>query len=253
MAVNIASLKAKNEARWNAMHVDPKRVPAFDIIARRLIEPSAKARYVGVQERLRQDGYKPVPWWFVAIVSVREYGGPPKWNKQLGQGDPLGQVSTHVPAGRGPFLPHPGDFTPQPGDVKPGNDAWTRGCLDALIDCKPNSALWPDWSPGGTLTQFELYNGLGYAMRGLPSAYVFSGSDQYERGKFVSDGKFDASVVDIQLGCAPLLARMMALDPSITFGLPQAPHGAQPATEPKPEPEQGFWDEVVEFLTRKVM
>jgi lysozyme family protein len=250
--VDLAKLKAENLTRWNAMHVDPRRLPMFDVYAQRLLAPAAKARYVGVQERLRQEGYKPVPWWFIAITSVREYGGPPKWDKQLAQGQSLDTASTIVPAGRGPFLSHPGDFTPAAGDVKPGNDAWTRGCLDALIDCNPHSAKWPDWSPGGALTQFEMYNGLGYAAMGKPSAYVWSGSDQYKAGKYVRDHVYDPNEVDVQVGCAPLLARMMALDPSIKFGLPDAPHDAPPAADPKPDPEHSFWDDLTELLTRKV-
>jgi lysozyme family protein len=252
VAVNLDSLKAKNAARWEAMHVDSRRIPTFDAYARRLIDPAAKARYIGVQERLRELGYKPVPWWFIAIVSVREYGGPPHWDKQLGQGNPLDRVSWLEPIGRGPFFPHAGDFTPAPGDVKPGNDAWTRGCLDALIDCNPKSALWPDWSPGGVLTQFEMYNGLGYAQMGKPSAYVWSGSNQYVSGKYIRDHVYDPNEVDVQVGCAPLLARMMVLDPSIAFGLPDAPHGAPPAAAPKAEPAHGFWEDLTEFLTRKV-
>lgn len=252
MAVNLDALKLKNGSRWTSMHVDERRRPAFDTTARRLLDLAARARYIGVQERLRKEGYKPVPWWFVAIVSVREYGGPPQWSKQLAQGQRLDQVSTIVPAGRGPFLPHPGDFTPQPGDVKPGNDAWTRGCLDALIDCAPHAAKWSDWSPGGVMTLFEMYNGLGYAAMGKPSAYVWSGSDQYVSGKYVRDHVYDPNTIDVQLGCAPLLARMMALDSTIKFGLPEAPHGAAPAAAPQPEPDRGFWDDLVELLTRKV-
>lgn len=252
MALDIPHLKAMNAARWAAMHVKLDRVAALDSVARRLIAPAAKARYVGVQERLRQDGHKPVPWWFIAIVSVREYGGPPHWDKQLGQGDALAQVSHNDPAGRGPFLDHPGDFTPAPGDVKPGNDAWTRCCLDALIDCAPHAALWPDWSTGGTMTLFEMYNGLGYAAMGRPSAYVWSGSDQYVSGKYVRDHVYDPNEIDVQVGCAPLLARMMALDPSITFSLPHAPADAPRPATPQPEPTHGFWDDLVELLTRKV-
>lgn len=75
MAANLTNLKTQNETRWKAMHVDPRRVPAFDVIAQRLIAPAAKAHYVGVQEWLRRDGFRPVPRWFVAMVSVHEYGG----------------------------------------------------------------------------------------------------------------------------------------------------------------------------------
>jgi lysozyme family protein len=248
---DLAALKAKNAQRWASMQISPGRVAVFDAQARKLIDPAAKARYVGVQERLRQDGRKPVPWWFVAIVSVREYGGPPRWDRQLGQGDPLSLVSTHEPAGRGPFLEHEGDFTPKAGDVKPGNDAWTRCCLDALIDCAPHAALWPDWSVGGVMTMFEMYNGLGYAGMGRSSPYVWSGTNQYVSGKYVRDHVYDPDAVDVQLGCAPLLSRMMALDPTIKIELPAAPANAPLPAPPHPEPAHSFWETLYDLLVRR--
>lgn len=205
---NILLLKANNARRWDAMHMKASRIPEFDETAKRLCEPAAKARYQGVTDRLIKANMQPVPWWFIAIVSEREYSGPPHWDKQLGQGDPLNQISRHDPAGRGPFLSHPDDVTP-------GNDAWTRGCLDALIDCGPYAAKWNDWSAGGTLTLFEEYNGLGYAAKGVPSAYVWSGTDQYVSGKYIADHVYRASAVDVQEGCAPILARMQVIDPTI--------------------------------------
>ena len=211
--VDIQGLTAENANRWQAMHLLAIRIPQFDATAARLCAADAKARYQGVETRLTEAGFQGPKWWFIAIVSEREYGGPPRWDRQLGQGDPLNQISRHDPAGRGPFLDHSGD-------VSPGNDAWTRGCLDALIDCAPYAAKWKDWSVGGTLTIFEEYNGLGYAARGVPSAYVWSGSDQYVSGKYIADHVYRASAVDVQEGCAPLLSRMMALDPSIQFANP---------------------------------
>lgn len=207
---NITALIAENGERWAAMHLKADRIPAFDATARRLCATEAKARYEGVTARLLALNAKPVPWWFIAVVSEREYGGPPRWDRQLGQGDRLDQVSHNDPAGRGAFLDHPTDTTP-------GNDAWTRCALDALIDCGPYAAKWTDWSPGGTMTIWEEYNGLGYAARGVPSAYVWSGTDQYVSGKYIADHVYRASAVDVQEGCAPILARMMALDPSIQF------------------------------------
>jgi lysozyme family protein len=207
---NIIALKAGNAHRWSVMHMRADRIPAFDATARRLCAPDAKARYAGVTDRLRSVGYQGVPWWFIAVVSEREYGGPPRWDRQLGQGDPLHAASVHDPKGRGPFPDHAGDTTP-------GNDAWTRCCLDALIECGPYAAKWNDWSPGGVLTLWEEYNGLGYAARGVPSAYVWSGTDQYTSGKYVADHVYRASAIDVQEGCAPILARMMALDPTILF------------------------------------
>lgn len=208
---NIPALITRNASRWEHMHLRASRINEFDSTARRLSAPDARARFQGVTDRLAATpGLYAVPWWFVAIVSEREYGGPPHWDKQLGQGDPLHQRSHNEPAGRGPFLDHPGDTTP-------GNDAWTRCAVDALVDCAPHAAKWRDWTAGGVMTILEEYNGLGYAARGVPSAYVWSGSDQYESGKYVADHVYRASAIDVQEGCAPILSRMMAIDPTITF------------------------------------
>lgn len=218
--VDIALLKSRNAQRWHDMHIKAARLPEFDRTAAALCAPEAKVRYRGVTDRLAElVGKDPkvlvaVPWWFVAVVGEREYGrdaqGKPRWDRQLGQGDPLDQVSRHDPKGRGPFLHHPEDVTP-------GHDAWTRGCLDALIECGPYAARWTDWSVGGVLTLWEEYNGLGYAAHGVPSAYVWSGTDQYTSGKYVADHDYRPGVIDVQEGCAPLICRMMAIDDSIKF------------------------------------
>lgn len=209
---DIVALKAVNAHRWANMHMRANRIPAFHATAVRLCAVDAKARYQAVTDRLVEAGHQQVPWWFIAVVSEREYGGPPHWDRQLGQGDPLNEVSRHDPRGRGPFLTHPED-------VNPGSDAWTRGCLDALIECGPYAAKCTDWSAGGSLTLLEEYNGLGYAARGVPSAYVWSGTDQYVSGKYVADHVYRQNVVDVQEGCAGIIAMMMAVDPSIQFAV----------------------------------
>jgi len=208
---NILTLETLNAHRWANMHVKADKLAAFHATAVRLGAPDAKARYQGVTDRLSEiAGAYAVPWWFIAIVSEREYGGPPHWDRQLGQGDPLNQPSRHVPRNMGPYLPKLGDTTP-------GNDPWTRCCVEVLLNSAPFAGKWQTWTVGGTLTLFEEYNGLGYAARGIPSAYVWSGSDQYVSGKYIADGVFSATAVDVQEGCAPLLATMMALDDTIKF------------------------------------
>lgn len=210
---NIVALKAVNAHRWHEMHLRAARIPEFTKTAQRLF--AAKDRYQGVTDRLTElavtdTTIHPVPWWFVAVVSEREYGGPPHWDRQLGQGDPLHAKSHNVPKGMGPYLDHPGDVTP-------GHDAWTRCCVDVLVNSAPRAAKWDDWTAGGVMTLWEEYNGLGYAAHGVPSAYVWSGTDQYDHGKYVRDGVFDPKKVDVQEGCAPILAMLMALDSSIAF------------------------------------
>src|SRR5262249_30371047 len=66
--------------------------------------------------------------------------------------------------------------------------------------------------------------GTGYAAMGKPSPYLWSGTDQYVRGKYVADHQFDADAVDKQLGCAPLIAAMRRRDSSIRFD-GEAPRG----------------------------
>lgn len=235
--VNIPALVAVNQHRWESMHVHKDRLPGLHRAAIRLCAPENKVRFQGVTNRLIEMGktdpaIQPVPWWFVAIVTEREYGpdqkGNQRWDRQLGQGDPLHAISHNEPAGRGPFMDHPGDVTPtiDKPDLR-ADDAWTRCCLDALIECAPHAAKWKLWTPGGVATIFEEYNGLGYAAMGKPSAYVWSGSDQYLHGKYIRDRVYSDSVVDVQEGCMPLLATMMAIDPSIQF---------EPAADPHPAP-----------------
>lgn len=229
--VNIISLEALNQHRWESMHLSHSRLGTFHSTALRLIEPSARARYQGASDRIAEliaegrTDLHPVPWWFIAVVSEREYSGPPHWDKQLGQGDPLSARSRNVPAGMGPYLAHPDDVTP-------GHDAWTRCAVDVLTNSEPYAAKWPLWTPGGVMTLFEEYNGLGYAERGVPSAYVWSGTDQYVSGKYVADHVYRASAVDVQEGCAPLLAMMMALDSSIQFPAASAALVSTPTIHP---------------------
>lgn len=201
---NIPALITKNQARWDAMQLKPDRVAAFEATAKRLCATSAKARYVAIASAAG------VPWFVIAVIHERESGQD--FDTQLGQGDPLDEVSEHDPAGRGPFLSHPSD--------PPLQDAFYRGALDALIDCAPHAARWKDWTAGGTMTLLEEYNGLGYAAMGVPSAYVWSGTDQYVSGKYIADHVYRAGVIDVQEGCAPILAAMAKLDASVQFTAP---------------------------------
>jgi len=187
MAVDLAKLKEANIRRWNAAKLT--RGPEFAPVAKRLV--AAKQRYLTVSERTG------IPWPFIAVTHQRE--SSQNWSRSLAQGDPWDQVSTHVPAGRGPF------------------NSWEDAAYDALVNCGPYAARNKDWSIGGLLTLLERYNGVGYVNRGLPSPYLWSGTDQYRSGKYVRDGVFDPEAVDKQLGCAGLIMAMMQIDPSITF------------------------------------
>ncbi|GLH77480.1 hypothetical protein SSBR45G_23880 [Bradyrhizobium sp. SSBR45G] len=197
--VKIDSMKEANSARW----IKTRLVRDLTPCARRLV--AAKARYQSIAKRTG------VPWAIIAVIHERE--SSQSWSRSLAQGDPWDRVSIHVPAGRGPF------------------DSWEDAAVDALVNCAPYAARWRDWSIGGALTLLEQYNGLGYARRGVPSPYVWAGTDQYRAGKYVRDGVYDPQAVDRQPGCAGLLKAMMEIDPTISF--------AVGLKEPKPPPLDG--------------
>lgn len=201
--VNLVALRAANDRRW----ANAKLTRDFSKVAHHLIAPKAKARYQSVSASTG------VPWAVIAVIHQRECSQD--WRGSLAQGDPWDRVSVHVPAGRGPFR------------------SWEEAAIDALTDCSPYAARNKDWSIGQTLSKLEQYNGLGYAARGRPSPYIWSGTDQYRRGKYVRDGVYDPDVVDTQPGCAGLLMTMMELDPGISLAAGTAgPAAAKPSGTP---------------------
>jgi hypothetical protein len=103
---------------------------------------------------------------------------------------PWNKRSVRVPKGRGPFK------------------SWEEAAIDALTNCGPYAARNKDWSIGNALALLEKYNGLGYYNKGIPSPYIWAGTNQYTKGKYIADGKFDPNHVDQQLGVAGLLKRM---------------------------------------------
>jgi lysozyme family protein len=82
--------------------------------------------------------------------------------------------------------------------------------LDGLSDVK-------DWRLEKCLYHCEIFNGAGYDMRGLPSPYIWGGTNQQRAGKYVSDGQWSGSAWDGQPGCAPILLQIAALDPTVKF------------------------------------
>src|ERR1700754_4869774 len=89
---DLASLGARNAARWTAARMT--RASEFTAVAKRLAAPEAKARYLMIAAATG------VPWFVIAVIYERE--SSQRWDRQLAQGDPLNQVSTHVPKGLGP-------------------------------------------------------------------------------------------------------------------------------------------------------
>lgn len=199
---DLAKLKATNERRWAVVRL----TRPFSAIADQLI--AAKSRYRIVEAKTG------VPWFVIAAIHMRESSR--SFLGVLHNGERIigtNRLTRLVPKGRGPFA------------------TWEDAAVDALVNCAPYAARNKDWSVGGTLTMLEQYNGLGYANKGLPSPYLWAGTDQYVSGKYVSDGRFDPNVIDSQPGCAGIILAIMAADHSVQFGTP-----SKPPPEPVPDP-----------------
>jgi hypothetical protein len=109
--------------------------------------------------------------------------------EHLHNGDPLQARTVHVPAGRPAAASPP--FT------------WRQSAVDALTLKKFQEVA--DWSMPRMLYLLEKYNGFGYRMRRVPTPYLWSFSNLYEKGKFVQDGRFDSEAVSKQCGAALML------------------------------------------------
>ncbi len=122
-------LIALNEERW----AKAKLTRNFVAIAKSLV--GAKPRYQSVEKRAS------APWWVDCGHSrARVVAGLSPLTRA---GRSL-EVSTHVPAGRGPFK------------------SWEDAAVDALVNCDPHLARKEWKSAGECLTNLEAYNGLGY-------------------------------------------------------------------------------------------
>jgi lysozyme family protein len=143
------------------------------------------------QSRYEQvEGSCGVPWQVIAALHHREASGSFKCH--LHNGDPLTARTVHVPSGR-PAIGQP-PFS------------WEYSAADALNMKHLRDVNWKDLD--AVLDAIERYNGLGYRHKGLPSPYLWAGTDVYHSGKYVADGHYDPLTVDMQPGCVGILKNL---------------------------------------------
>lgn len=145
-----------------------------------------------------QDRYKSIShtfpnpcltWDIVAVIHERECSQ--NFRCYLGNGQPLGKVTTIIPKGRGPF------------------NNFEDGAMDAL-NLELSERPFTDCSIGGKLTWLEAYNGFGYEIyHKMPSPYLWGGSNWYTKGDYTKDGHFDPDAVSQQIGAALLLKTLL--------------------------------------------
>lgn len=206
---------------WTRMSVVPRYERTIDNTARRLMKDLRFYAPVSVQTGV------PIP--VIMCISERESGG--RVDRNLAQGDPLTDYSVNVPRGE-PKVWHPPPFTFEEAAVR----ALQIDRLDRVA---------PNWSIARALYEMEGYNGWGYrdGPRGNPpirSPYLWGGTNQQQAGKYIRDGVYDPSVMDVQLGVAPVLRRIMELDRSLL--LPLGTETAPPLPSPVVgTPERDIW------------
>ena len=178
-----------------------KRIGIIDDYKLRL--EAGRRRYETVS---KQTG---VPWFVIGILHQVETNG--NFDVHFHNGDPLGQRTVSVPAGR-PTLGSP-PFT------------WEESALDALQ--ANQMSMVSVWTIEEALYQIERFNGLGYRKRGINSPYLWAGSNHYTSGTYTTDGGFNAKAVSRLVGAAVLLK--FAVPPSeLKFLLSQS---AQPSAQ----------------------
>ena len=185
MTLNTIARQKQYEADFASMQIYPAPLHEAQGVATRLFVH--KDRYDAVSAKTG------VPWYLIAALHERESSG--NFSTYLGDGEPLDHKTHCVPVGRGPF------------------SSFEEGAVDALVHEGFDKVT--DWSLGSVLVHAELYNGPGYFNRGVPSPYVWAGSDKYICGKYGSDGHYNPQLVDTQLGVAVIIKALMNIVPNL--------------------------------------
>lgn len=137
-----------------------------------------KARYKRIADELG------IPLAVIPLIETKEMAsGVGKFDRYIGNGQPLNKKTTIVPKNRGPFK------------------TWEAGVKDALITLKNYDDI-KEWTIERFLYEMERYNGFGYFNRGKESAYLWSMTLPHGRGtgKFVRDGVYDPNFIPKNIG-----------------------------------------------------
>ena len=179
-AKDFATLRTELARMYRKLTVRPERQEAVDWHL--AMVRKSQERYKRVEDATG------VPWYFIAVTHGLESSF--NFRAHLHNGDfPLTARTRQVPAGR-------------PKQWLPPSD-WESSAKDALRLLGYTGQT--DWSLERTLYRLEAYNGFGYRALGVPTPYLWSFSNHYERGKYVADGKFSQSAKSQQCGAAVML------------------------------------------------
>ncbi len=140
-----------------------------------------------------------VPWLVIGLIHAMESGVC--FETHLHNGDPLKERTVNVPRGR-----------PRRGKTP---FTWEESAADAIRYAGLDKV--DEWSRERLCYELESYNGWGYWRQhpNVKSPYLWSGTSNYTRGKYVSDGQWSGSSVSKQPGAIAILMHIESLDPSL--------------------------------------
>jgi lysozyme family protein len=168
-------------------------------LARRIA--ANRDRYQRFVAGFRGNANQETPWYFIALLHAMEASGDVgRFKTHLHNGDPLTRPTTHVPKNR-----------PSPGG---SNFTWEESARDGLS--VEGFGSESDWSLPRMLYMLERFNGMGPRKRGHATAYLWSYSNHYVKGKFISDHVWDDDAVSKQPGAAAIL-KQLASDGTVSI------------------------------------
>ncbi|MDE2101815.1 MAG: hypothetical protein KGL39_31505 [Patescibacteria group bacterium] len=178
-----SALKDEYTSLFKSCEIHTDKLPIIDAIIEKL--DRFHKRYEAIAHQVG------CPWWFVGLVHYIECGF--RFDRHLHNGDPLSARTVRVPSGR-PIVGRP-PFT------------FEQSAMDALRFKHFNEVK--DWSIAKALFFLEGYNGFGYRQfhPQVLSPYLWSFTNHYTKGKYVSDSHFDPDCVSEQAGLAAILKR----------------------------------------------
>lgn len=150
-----------------------------------------RSRYVRLAKQMG------IPPELLAVIHYREEDNDyleGKFNVYLHNGETLGSVTIKDPKGKLFY-----DFD--------------EAALDAMYDQRSKLRMlgitYETRDMTAMLCFLETYNGKGYYNHQHVNPYLYSGTNVYVSGKYVSDGVYDPETVDKQIGCYVLLDALL--------------------------------------------
>ena len=162
------------------------------------------------------------------LLMTREYAADiGAFKRYIGNGQPWNKKTTIVPKGRGPWR------------------SWLEAAQDAY-SLKSFQEI-SEWNLERLLFECERYNGFGYRSKGVQSPYLWSGTSNYSKGLYVSDGVFSPTSVDKNIGVFAMYQILCELDSDFALDA-EAEGGAEGTTQ---EAEKD-WLKTVIALVQKI-